>query len=124
MKKYEIDENQRETKPHNTGIRFGDNFKTYVEQFPGKGFNQKLEAMVLYCLKNEDDIEKRIENLEKDFKKKSAEFEAILQKKQVNIRELSDRENLLTSANNDLEAVNQLFERIKNNIEKLVTPSE
>lgn len=118
-----INDSDRETKPHNTGIRFGDMFKKYVESFPGKGFNQKLESMVLWLLKREDDILDKIAQLERDFKRRSAELDAIIQKKQAQIKELGDRENALVRANNDLVRVAELFENIKKNIEPLATPT-
>jgi len=52
-------------KNNQKSIRMTDEVMQHVEKFPGKGFNEKFENMVLFCMVNEKDIINRVENLEK-----------------------------------------------------------
>lgn len=56
-------------------VRLSDEVFNYINSYPeGDSFNEKFENIVLFLLKNECDIQKRIDLLNKEFDKKRDEL--------------------------------------------------
>jgi len=55
----------KEKKEYVRSIRMTKTVQKYVEKQEGNGFNQKFENMVLFCMKRETDLKKRIAQHEK-----------------------------------------------------------
>lgn len=98
-----------EKKEFNCGIRYGKTVKEYVNKFPGQGFNQKFECLVLHCMKDEDDRKKRIAELER-------------QEKQLrsNILKLTEKAELAMRIGTDIDNLKKLLSSIQGNTEKLL----
>ena len=47
-------------KPINKSIRLSEEVFGYIDSYPGDGFNDKLENIVLFAMKNEDVLKERI----------------------------------------------------------------
>ena len=47
-------------KPINKSIRLSEEVFSYIDSYPGAGFNDKLENIVLFAMKNEDVLKERI----------------------------------------------------------------
>ena len=47
-------------KNYSRSIRMTDEVRKYVEKFSGEGFNEKFENLVIFCMREEKELEKRI----------------------------------------------------------------
>lgn len=56
---------EKEKKEYRRTVRMTPTIQKYVEAGQGNGFNQKFENMVLYCMKKEPELKKRIAESEK-----------------------------------------------------------
>jgi len=102
-----------EKKEFNCGIRYGKTVKEYINKFPGEGFNQKFECLVLHCLKDEEDRKKRIAELEKKEKQL-----------RENIKNLVEKAELAAKIGMDIDNVKRLLSTIQSNAEKLLDMNE
>lgn len=69
-------------KTNQKSIRMTDEVYSYVDKFKGNGFNEKFENLVLFCLKEEKEVKKRIDyqlDLEKQNQKKIDKQRKVLQ---------------------------------------------
>lgn len=57
-------------------VRLTEEVFNYIDNFDGDGFNQKLENLVLFCMKDEDLIKTRIGRLENNLLMKSKMFQS------------------------------------------------
>ena len=90
-------------------VRLSDEVLSYVESFEGEGFNQKFENLVLFCMKEEDQKRRNIENLDYLIKlkyKKNNELNDLLRESQLMIRQL-------TSMCHDLEKLQKYMNIIR-----------
>lgn len=58
-------------------VRMSDEVLEYVNRFPGEGFNQKFENMVLYFKKSEPGLKKRLDALNREIQNRQAAIRAL-----------------------------------------------
>lgn len=61
-------------------IRLSNEINKYIEEFEGKGFNEKFENIIIYAMKTEIDRKKRLDEIINLIESRSQELEQINKK--------------------------------------------
>lgn len=59
------------------GIRMKPSLRRYVEQWPGKNFSDKLEAMISFYQEHEKEQRQKLAALDRSIRQRQAELEAV-----------------------------------------------
>ena len=88
-----------ETKGPAFGIRMKPSLKRYVEQWPGKNFSDKLEAMISFYQEHEKEQRQKLTELERSIQQRQAELDAVSSR----ALEMYTLETQLKRISNDIE---------------------
>ena len=58
-------------------IRLSQEVFDYIQNYPGNGFNEKFENIILYACRSEKDREERIERLDAQINEKEKEYQEL-----------------------------------------------
>lgn len=64
-------------KNNSKSIRLSDKVLFYIENFEGKGFNEKFENIILYAMESEKVRQQRIEMLDEQIKQKEKKLQEL-----------------------------------------------
>lgn len=109
-----------ELKPHQKSIRFSDTVNKYILSFDGEGFNEKLDTLVLHCLKDEDDRKQRIKDLDKLMIEKRKQYEKMIQDKEKEFQDCISKIKMIKKLANDTEIITGLVKELSENTDKLI----
>ena len=65
------------SKCNSKSVRLSNEVMEYINEYEGKGFNEKFENIILYAMKTEIERKKRVEELDKLISARSQELQAI-----------------------------------------------
>lgn len=65
------------SKPNSKSIRLSNEVLEYINEFEGKGFNEKFENIILYAMKTEIERKKRVAELDKLISTRSQELQKL-----------------------------------------------
>lgn len=65
------------SKPNSKSIRLSNEVLEYINEFEGKGFNEKFENIILFAMKTEIERKKRVAELDKLISTRSQELQKL-----------------------------------------------
>ncbi len=88
----------RETKSISKSVRMTPTVFNIVDKFEGNGFNEKFENLVLFCLREENNIKKAIKEQKAVYDRQTAR----------KVKEIEDLDKLINSKKEALEVLKQV----------------
>lgn len=88
-------------------IRMTPTVKDYIENFKGEGFNDKLHNVVMFAVTEEKNIQTRV----KKHERRLAELNAEIDRKYVQLREITDTLYLADKAKKSISDLEKSLER-------------